>query len=1158
MKESCKPRAGIMPAIRPLSVAVLACVAGAITPTFAQPAPANPAESRAEASRTPTRDEVTRSAAAVTDPSGRSEDDVVILSPFQVNSERDTGYSATSTLAGTRLRSDLKDLAASISVVTKDFMSDINASDFGSLLTYTLGTEVGGPSGNFSGTQNFGGVYDDAMAEATTSTRVRGLMSADVTRDYFLTDTPMDSYIVERVEISRGPNSMLFGLGSPAGIVNSSLIKADTRRHRSEVGTQFGSYGSQRYTLDHNQVLIPNVLAVRVAGLYSDSRYRIEEAFERRKGAFLTTTYRPFAGTTIRANAEWGRSDSNRPEMRPPFDNYTLWWDLGKPVFNPVTQVGHLLGTPAPGYPNAFNANGAISSTNIITTGLGDARGNIPVIVYSDPRSEAMGIPGTPYEGLKPNGTGFYGSVTSTNQGMRQLQSMTNFLRNVTQVNHVGRLAFNEPQLTDPEIFDFYHHMLHGPTKYEWAEWHNYNAVFEQTFFDNKAGLELVLDKQGVDFGHMAPLAYRIYIDINETLPNGAPNPNLGRPYTSGSGGFVRRHSRDREAGRLSGFYDLDLHKVGPNWLGRILGRHTFNGNHMQQEAFQEVKGGMSMGNGLDYTAAESQTPGTVSSTGRALYRIHYLGDNMSGTSAPGQVGPIQAMQFPWNDQSATFLFNNRPVAGQAAPSPWVTRDLSIVTNPREDVAETSRASYLSRTVTNIHSTALTLQSRWFENNVVTTFGWRRDDVKTFSAGAAPTDPATGIGIDDWDIYYPLPATSASEESRSFGIVVHTPGFVRRRLPAGTNLSLFFNDASNFRVTGQRYDITGRAIGPEVGDTKEIGFRFSTFNNRFEVRFAHFETTAGAATISSFVGSFNDIADTIGDIITRNAAGQNSGNPEGIAAFEQWLQTPFAQNYLSTFNYALIRNPNPTPTTGSYASSSHDRRSGQIVGTSALTSKGEELELVFNPTRNWRIAANVGRAEAIRTNISPEFQTFINEMNQVLMTDPTLRPIQATAMGALSSNDTENWAGRQVSRVINLTLPTFLEDGSPTSELREWRFNAVTNYNFTSGRLKGWSVGANVRWQDKGAIGFPYHTVEGQNLPDVKNPYMAPAMTTWGANIGYRRKLWRNIDWNVRLYVNNIGVGNELIPIGAQPDGSIARWMIREPQKWTVSNSFKF
>lgn len=42
--------------------------------------------------------------------------DVLVLSPFAVQSDRDNGYQATSTLAGTRLNTPVKDLAASISI----------------------------------------------------------------------------------------------------------------------------------------------------------------------------------------------------------------------------------------------------------------------------------------------------------------------------------------------------------------------------------------------------------------------------------------------------------------------------------------------------------------------------------------------------------------------------------------------------------------------------------------------------------------------------------------------------------------------------------------------------------------------------------------------------------------------------------------------------------------------------------------------------------------------------------------------------------------------------------------------------------------------------------------------------------------------------------
>src|SRR3954469_10929805 len=51
----------------------------------------------------------------------------VELSPFEVRTDKDTGYTATSTLAGSRLNTSLRDPPAAISVFTKEFLDDIGA-----------------------------------------------------------------------------------------------------------------------------------------------------------------------------------------------------------------------------------------------------------------------------------------------------------------------------------------------------------------------------------------------------------------------------------------------------------------------------------------------------------------------------------------------------------------------------------------------------------------------------------------------------------------------------------------------------------------------------------------------------------------------------------------------------------------------------------------------------------------------------------------------------------------------------------------------------------------------------------------------------------------------------------------------------------------------
>ena len=74
---------------------------------------------------------------------GEDDPKIFDLSPFTVSENESVGYAATSTLAGTRIKTDLKDLGAAISVVTEEFMEDVGATDALSLLSYTANTEVG-------------------------------------------------------------------------------------------------------------------------------------------------------------------------------------------------------------------------------------------------------------------------------------------------------------------------------------------------------------------------------------------------------------------------------------------------------------------------------------------------------------------------------------------------------------------------------------------------------------------------------------------------------------------------------------------------------------------------------------------------------------------------------------------------------------------------------------------------------------------------------------------------------------------------------------------------------------------------------------------------------------------------------------------------------
>ena len=71
-------------------------------------------------------------------------DEVLQLSPFSVSTTKDTGYFAQNTLAGSRMKTNLADLGAAISVVTKAQMEDFASVDLNDVFRYELNTEGSG------------------------------------------------------------------------------------------------------------------------------------------------------------------------------------------------------------------------------------------------------------------------------------------------------------------------------------------------------------------------------------------------------------------------------------------------------------------------------------------------------------------------------------------------------------------------------------------------------------------------------------------------------------------------------------------------------------------------------------------------------------------------------------------------------------------------------------------------------------------------------------------------------------------------------------------------------------------------------------------------------------------------------------------------------
>ena len=293
----------------------------------------------------------------------------VTLSPFEVTAAQDTGYAGQDTLSGSRLRTNLRDIAAAISPMTAEFLRDIAATSIEGAMEYGVGTRMETDDARAAGP------VGDGYNDSTRSIRIRGLPGGGRSLNFFSAPGEIDLYLTESLEVARGPNSILFGFGSPAGRINVASKQARTDRAAYSLTSRVDSWGGERWSVDANRVLVRNTLAVRAALLRGrDSSWRAAGHNDQDR-AFLTAKWQPDRRTTVRVEFEHG--EINRFVPRPFFANdlKSTWDASGQPFFNnfaasyvPGTPGNGTLGTPG----TPFRDTGATAVTGVIERSGGD------------------------------------------------------------------------------------------------------------------------------------------------------------------------------------------------------------------------------------------------------------------------------------------------------------------------------------------------------------------------------------------------------------------------------------------------------------------------------------------------------------------------------------------------------------------------------------------------------------------------------------------------------------------------------------------------------------------------------------------------------------------------------------------------------------------
>ncbi len=461
-------------------------------------------------------------------PAAASTSDPVVLTPFTVSTERDNGYAANETLAGTRMRTNLRDVGASLTVLTPEFMQDLAANSLDKALLYTPSVDsVEGDnvdpnraSGQFL---RFGTGQQYSIRGFVSNSGEQGL-----SHDFFSALESNDAYNLERITLSRGPNALLIGVGNPQGAAVTTTKRAQLTKQKTTVQAQYDRWSSRRVALDHNQPLVPGRLAVRLNLLHDEKReFRL---YEGRKQDRLTfgVTAQPFRNTTITANHESYSINRNVAPLVWAFDGGALQWlAKGRPTvnFQPRGLAWAASGNPQASFDprNALTQFAAQQPTYIV--GL-----NLPNPMVNT-RFQTQVRPNT------------FGGINS------QASFQT--------VDPWALFGLSKDANLQAGTWDDPEQRLHG----RWSQ-----LFLEQKIID---GLHLeVAGNVARDSRSFSPDAFNIVkIDVDRFLPDGTTNPGFQVPYAETQGQYRDQIGRLEEY-RATLSYEFDLKKVH-RWLGQ-------------------------------------------------------------------------------------------------------------------------------------------------------------------------------------------------------------------------------------------------------------------------------------------------------------------------------------------------------------------------------------------------------------------------------------------------------------------------------------------------------------------------------------------------------------------------------------------------------------
>jgi hypothetical protein len=482
----------------------------------------------------------------------------------------------------------------------------------------------------------------------------------------------------------------------------------------------------------------------------------------------------------------------------------------------------------------------------------------------------------------------------------------------------------------------------------------------------------------------------------------------------------------------------------------------------------------------------------------------------------------------------------------------------------------------------------LSLQSAFFHNRLITSYGYRSDD-NTYTSWLGNTlqpryDATTGgyyfptagspanaayanAPFMSWQDFKQLGlarmqnlASRQKENPKSVlkGLVVHPTSW----------FSVFYNaSTSAYAAEFSRFNHDGSPMTIDDGEGKDYGFSIAAPSGKLSLRVNWYESVRQGGN-SVFQGQIangmRSLRDTV-YYIEKTFLNLNPGFDIAGNRYAYYLQSvqdsALPSNVNANTNF--VGNNFPVAPNRERSAVQADRRS-----------EGVEVTLTANPLPGLAISLRGAKSSTADSNAGLPWFEYADARWADWVT------IANAPIGAIPGM---TQTIRQYMQSIILPTMSYMKmsSGMPNPQERKYRVNLTGRYALQRGLLKGLFFGGNTSWRSKSILAYgsrPAQASEvykefagigagGYDVPDFGSPITGRPLTSLDGFLGYRRKILQGrYEWSVQLNIRNLLDDDELIQQRAygrkQADGTMKFWItsynVPDPRRFILTNTISF